>query len=75
MYDVCFCLIRCDENGKFMETVAERVICLLSSGGHFDVLEGLCSHGKAPEVVILMSWKDYAHTERHRFHGRPRNRV
>jgi len=48
MYDVCFCLIRCDENGKFMETVAERVICLLSSGGHFDVLEGLCSHGKAP---------------------------
>ena len=23
-------------------------ICLLSSGGHFDVLEGLCSHKKTP---------------------------
>jgi len=32
MYDVCLCMMQCDENGTFMETVAKRVICLLSSG-------------------------------------------
>jgi len=58
MYDVCLCLIRCDENSMFIETVAERVIYV-----------------SCPQVVILMSWKDYSHTERHRFHGRPRNSV
>jgi len=58
MYDVCFCLIRCDENGTFMETVAERVIYV-----------------SCHQVVILMSWKDYAHTKKHPFHGRPRNSV
>ena len=46
MYDVRLCLMWCDENGTFMETVAERVIYV-----------------SCPQVVILMSWKDHAHTE------------